>query len=324
MTEDGFSPQELKEELAGYVPQEILDLYPETRGLDRQYPTQNLPEDDMEANKMRLRDGKQALEELLGRPLNRRELARFVLEVSDVWMEDQEMLGLEPNRNYLDPSVNVFTRDAIPDLEGFQPDPMAELDELARAVGLEFNDLQALAPLQSEAERLTAQAMATGASREEAEEMAWQYWVSEISRTDTQALFGRDALSDYGWMGMDDRDLTYEQNRAWQDAEILRLGNRINGWGKSEEEIMRTVLHMNVGTTDQRTLFSQGLLDQVMPYPKSRENVQTEQEQAMDAIRQFEALRSGVLEGAFLGERPEDDPRNDWDGWEDGSQSWGG
>lgn len=317
-----FDPVKFQQELAGYVPQEILDLYPQFRDIEKRYPSMPLPDDELAAAQTRLREADAALAKLLGRPLSQREKVNLIMASEMApYMEEMEMYGVEPLRNYSEPENNVFLDDLEPQPE--RPDTIERFDQLGQALGLNFNDIQALSPLISDAERLVQQALATGVPLEQARIMAAEEYLANISQTDTMALFGPDAIADFGWMGMDDKDLAYEQNRGWQDAQALRLLSQALGLGLTEDDIMRTVIHQNMGQTDQRTLAERGLLDQVMPYPPSRENVQTEQEQMRDAIRQLEALQQGTFQGPFLGEYPEEDPRNSWNGWEDGRQTWG-
>jgi len=314
MTTEGYDPQKLREELGGLVPKEVLDLYPQFRGMDRRYPTQALPEDDLVAAQQKLADAERALAELLGRPLSQREKVNLLLN-SDMlpYTDELESVQVEPFRDWTDPTVNVFTRDNIPDILNPRPDPIERLNALGSAIGLNAADVQQLAPFLSDIERYNQQALATGATPEEAARMVDEYIISNMSRTDLSSIFGEDVLTAYAWLGYDDTDAAYDMNRAWQDAATLRFIYQMRGIRLTEEELMEKVIHMNMGQTDQRHLQASGLLSNVSPYPPSRENIQTPQEQAQDAVRQAQALAQGVAGTRWSGPFPEEDPRNEWE-----------
>jgi hypothetical protein len=87
----------------------------------------------------------------------------------------------------------------------------------------------------------------------------------------------------------------------------------MRGISLTGDEIRQKVINIRMGQTDQRHLQAAGLLDNVSPYPPSRTNIQTPQEQAQDAVRQAQALAQGVAGTRWSGPFPEEDPRNEWE-----------
>lgn len=304
---------ELASKMAGLVPKAILEMYvnagilPEDVLTERKYSNLARPQDDMQAAQQSLVESQMALEEMLGRPLRKMELINLV-QASGMapWMSEQEELGIEGLRDYGDPETNVFTKDDVePDP---RDDPYQLLTQLGGAVGLTVEDMQMFKPIQTDMSRLEEQAFLAGKSDAELE----QYILREVwSRTDINVVLGEDALSTHNWNGFDDKDYAKQVNAAAQDAATLRwwwfykTGTQI-----PEASLKRMVEHMSIGRTDQKYLIEGGLMGDLGPYPPSRENIQSKQEQANDAGKEWQAVQEGLFgPGLWQGPIPEADER---------------
>lgn len=311
LKEGELMEEEIFRQLAGIVPKEILEYYANRNAIssqlveDREYSSERRPQGDMERALAALPEVKAALEQMLGRPLDQQEEVNLILTSPLApYMSDLEAYGLEGFRDYADPTRNIFTKD---DYVEEKDDRVREtLNQLGSVFSLDFDSMLSLRPRLTETQRAIEQARLAGVSEDE----VFQYLAEESSRLDINVMFGKDALSKFTWMGFDEKDAAREQN-AWVEdrAKFIFMYEYVTGRPPTQDEINRALAHMNIGRTDQKYLIAGGYLGDLGPYPPSRENLQSDQEQANDALLEYQAGMAGAEGNRFMGLYPEPDQR---------------
>lgn len=308
----GEDPEKFMEQLQGIVPKEVLELF----GFNadkRRYSSQIRPLDEQVANERALVEAVDALGQLMGRELTQDEKLQVMLMSSGVPYDSEleEQFSIEPDKDYSD--GGVFAPEDAPQ----DRDPEQMLAGMAAAIGLTIDEIQQLRPMRTEVERLQEQARMSGAMPGQVDAMVSNYIIENMSRTKLGTWFGTDVLPTHGWMGYDERDAAYDQDRAWEAAaefEFLYLS--LTGKRPNAELINQAVIQVIMGKGDQEDLVDNGLLSKTRPSIPNRKNVQTDAEQLEDIGTQYESILGGIENGPWLGEKPEADPRND--------QEWGG